>query len=217
MNGDAIYNGARDNASGIAAVLAVARAFATSLPKAPRRSILFVATTAEEPGLLGSEYFVGHSPVALESIVAAINLDGFTSFWPLRDVEGWGARHTSLGSALRKAAAQLRIEATIPEQDGAVMTLAGDQVAFATKGIPVVWLAPGKKTWDGIDTGALERRWRRYHQPDDDMSQPFDFGASAKAAQVAFLLGYIVLDEKARPTWRKGDFFGQAFAPARNP
>jgi hypothetical protein len=211
VGGDAIYNGARDNASGVAGMLAVARAFASLAPR-PRRSIVFLATTAEEPGSLGSRHFVDHPPVPLQDIVADVNLDGLAVFWPLRDVAGWGARHSSLGPAVEEAARRLGLEATLPDDDSKVLISFSDQAPFARKGIPVVWLVYGDTAWDaGVDPKALEQKWARAHLPNDDMSQPFDFESSVKLSQAAFLTGYIVANATHRPSWREGDFIGERF------
>ena len=215
IGGDPIYNGARDNASGVAGMLAVARAFASLAPR-PRRSIVFVATTAEEPGALGSRHFVDHPPVPLQDIVADVNLDGLAVFWSLRDVAGWGARHSSLGGAVDEAARSLGLEATLPDDDSKILISFSDQAPFARKGIPVVWLVYGDKTWDpGVDPEALERKWARAHLPNDDMSQPFDFGSSVKLSQAAFLTGHIVANDTHRPSWREGDFIGERFGRQR--
>jgi hypothetical protein len=208
VGGDAIYNGARDNASGVAGLLAVARAFSAPALH-PRRSIIFLATTAEEPGWLGSRYFVNHPPVPLQSIVANVNLDGLAVFWPLRDVAGWGARHSTLGAVVQEAARRAGLEATLPDEDGKVLIAFSDQASFAQKGVPAVWLVYGDKSRDGVDTGALEQKWARAHRPDDDMSQPFDFDSSARLARAAFLTGYLVANDPQRPAWNKGDFFGE--------
>ena len=217
VGGDAIYNGARDNASGVAGMLAAARAFA-SLAQRPRRSILFVATTAEEPGWLGSRYFVNHPPVPLQNIVANVNLDGLAVFWPLRDVAGWGARHSTLGVALEEAARRVGLEATLPEEDSKVLIGFSDQASFAQKGIPAVWLVYGDKSRDAtVDPGALEQTWARAHRPDDDMSQPFDFDSSVKLSRAAFLTGFIVANETRRPSWHEGDFFMKKLGPRARP
>ena len=215
VGGDATYNGARDNASGVAGMLAAARAFA-SLAQRPRRSILFVATTAEEPGWLGSRYFVNHPPVPLPDIVANVNLDGLAVFWPLRDMAGWGARHSTLGAALEEAARRVGLEATLPEKDGKVLIGFSDQASFAQRGIPAVWLVYGDKSRDAtVDPGALEHKWARSHRPDDDMNQPFDFDSSVRLSRAAFLTGYIVANETRRPSWKKGDLFGERFGTPR--
>ncbi len=212
VDGDAIYNGARDNASGVAGLLAVARAFASLTPR-PRRSILFLATTAEEPGWLGSDYFVDHPPVSLHDIVADVNLDGLAVFWPLRDVAGWGARHSSLGAVVEEAAARLGLEPTLPDKDSKVLMRFSDQASFARRGIPAVWLVYGDKSADPrVNPQALEKKWARAHLPSDDMSQPFDFDSSVKLSQAAFLTGYLVAQAPSRPSWRERDFFNGRLA-----
>jgi hypothetical protein len=208
VNGDSIYNGARDNASGVAGLLAVARAFA-ALPARPRRSVVLVATTAEEPGLLGSTHFVTHSPMPLDGIVAAINLDGLAVFWPLRDAGGWGARHSDLGAIFEQAARAARLEATLPPDDDKVLLRFSDQASFARRGIPSVWLVYGDKSRDPRASPAdLNGRWDRSHTPGDDMTLPFDFDSSARLARAAFLTGHLVADRVPRPRWRPGDPFG---------
>jgi hypothetical protein len=208
VDGDSIYNGARDNASGSAGLLAVARAF-TRLPRPPRRSVIFLATAAEEAGLDGAAYFVMHPPVEAHSMVANLNLDGLVAYWPLRDVAAWGAGRSTLRGAVERAAALLGLEATLPEDDDATLTVAGDQVCFAQAGIPVAWIVYGHESRDpAIDAEALEEKWGRAHQPSDDMTQPFDFDSARKLAQTAFLVGYETAQETDRPAWNAGDFFG---------
>ena len=170
----------------------------------------------EEPGSLGSRHFVDHPPVPLQDIVADVNLDGLAVFWPLRDVAGWGARHSSLGAAVEEAARSLGLEATLPDDDSKVLIGFSDQAPFARKGIPVVWLVYGDKTWDaGVDPKALEQTWARAHRPSDDMGQPFDFESSVKLSQAAFLTGYVVANDTHRPSWREGDFIGERFGRQR--
>jgi Zn-dependent M28 family amino/carboxypeptidase len=204
VDGDSIYNGARDNASGVAGLLAVARAFA-ALPGRPRRSVVFVATTAEEPGLLGSTHFVTHPPMPLETIVAAINLDGLAVFWPLLDAAGWGARHSDLGAVFAEAARAGGLAPTLPPDDDKVLLRFSDQASFARRGIPSMWLVYGDKSRDPhASPPELEARWDRSHTPGDDMTLPFDFDSSARLARVAFLTGYLVADRAPRPRWLPG-------------
>jgi Zn-dependent M28 family amino/carboxypeptidase len=218
VNGDAIYNSAFDDASGVAGMLAVAEAFAALRVERPRRSILFLATTAEEPGLHGAGYFVAHPPVPLASIVADINLDGLVTWWPLRDVAAAGARHSSLAGVFEKAVARLHFEATLLQDDGPVLTLAGDQAHFAQQGIPVIWVVYGHKSWDpAIDPKAIGEEWARTHdhKPNDDMNQPFDFASSVALARAAFLVGHGIAVETRRPAWNEGDFFGERLGSQR--
>jgi Zn-dependent M28 family amino/carboxypeptidase len=213
VNGDSIYNGAHDNASGVSIVLETARAF-TSLPSAPRRSVLFVIATAEEWGLLGSDYFVEHPTVPRESLVATFSLDMPFLFHPLLDIVPYGADHTSMGDAVAAAAAHMGIGLgpdPIPEQ---VLFIRSDHFSFIRHGIPALFIKSGFETGDGRDGGAINTAYRqeRYHTPFDDMSQAFDFESGADHARINFLTGYLIAQEDQRPTWNQGDFFAGLFA-----
>lgn len=213
MNGDEIYNGAHDNASGVAIVLEIAHA-ATTLPTKSRRSALFLFVTAEERGLLGSDYFVRHPTVPKESLVADMTLDMPFLFHPLLDIVPYGAQHSSLMAPVTKAAQHLGIatgEDPIPEQ---VLFIRSDHFSFVRQGIPSLFIKSGFKTGDPArDGGQINAAYRRdvYHKPNDDMSQPFDFEAGAQHARLNFLTGWLVAQETTRPAWNPGDFFGQLF------
>lgn len=212
MNGDDIYNGAHDNASGVAILLEIARAYA-SLPERPRRSVLFLFVTAEERGLLGSDYFVQHPTVPPGSIVADLTEDMPFLFHPLLDIVPYGAQHSSLKDPVSRAAQHLSIglaEDPIPEQ---VLFIRSDHFSFVRQGIPSLFIKSGFKTGDSRDGGAINAAYRRdvYHKPNDDMSQPFDFEAGAQHVRLNFLTGWLVAQTAARPAWNSGDFFGQLF------
>jgi Zn-dependent M28 family amino/carboxypeptidase len=212
VDGDDIYNGAHDNASGTSIVLEIARAYA-SLPTPPRRSILFMIVTAEEWGLLGSDYFVQNPTVPQSSIVANFSLDMPFLFHPLLDIVPYGAEHSSLGQSVTKAAEHLGMAIgpdPIPEQ---VLFIRSDHFSFIRQGIPALFIKSGFETGDERDGGSINTAFRqeRYHTPFDDMTQDFDFGAGADHARVNFLTGYIVAQEDSRPTWNPGDFFGGLF------
>ena len=219
VDGDAIYNGMLDNASGTAALLEVARAFA-SLSRPPKRSVLFVVVTGEEAGLLGSDFFA-HSPtVPLERIVANVNIDGIPGLYPLRDVVPFGAEHSSLGEVVRQSANRLELEVSPDPMPEEVFFIRSDQYSFVRQGVPAVFLTEGFKTGDPkLDGGALTRQWlqTRYHTPKDDVTQPFDYNPGAKFAQLNFLIGYQIAQQSQRPTWNKGDFFGEKFGRNRKP
>jgi Peptidase family M28/PA domain len=211
VKGDNIYNGALDNASGSAIILEIARAFSQMNPR-PRRSILFVSVTAEEAGLLGSDYFAQYPTVPKSSLAANINIDEDLMLWPMMDVVAFGAEHSSLGEVVRKAADRLHLTQSpdpIPEQ---VIFIRSDQYSFVKQGVPAVAPSPGFKSDDPkIVPPAILEKWEetRYHQPQDDMNQPgLDFEAATKFARFAFLCGYLVTEDTQRPTWNKGDFFG---------
>jgi Zn-dependent M28 family amino/carboxypeptidase len=216
MNGDDIYNGAHDNASGVAIVLEVARAYST-LPTPPRRSILFLFVTAEERGLLGSDYFARHPTVPRAGIVADFTLDMPFLFHPLLDIVPYGAQHSTLSGPVTRAAEHLKIGLAtdpIPEQ---VLFIRSDHFSFVRQGVPSLFIKSGFQTGDPArDGAAINAGYRRdvYHKPNDDMSQPFDFEAGAAHAKINFLTGWLVAQETARPAWNPGDFFGKLFAPA---
>lgn len=212
-DGDEIYNGAHDNASGVAIVMEVARAYA-SLPEPPRRSALFLFVTAEEWGLLGSDYFARHPTVPKQSLVANFTLDMPFLFHPLLDIGPYGAAHSTLSDAVGAAADRLGIamgEDPIPEQ---VLFIRSDHYSFVKQGVPALFIKSGFETGDPeLDGGAMNTAYRRerYHTPHDEADQGFDFEAGANHARVNFLTGYYVAMQDARPAWNEGDFFGEMF------
>jgi hypothetical protein len=215
VKGDSIYNGALDNASGCSILLEVARAFSKMNPR-PKRSILFVAVTGEEAGLLGSDYFAHYPTVSKSSIVANVNMDEDQMLWPLLDIIPFGAEHSTLGGVVKRAAERLHLSLSpdpMPEQ---VIFVRSDQYSFVKQGIPAVFPTPGFKSNDPkIDPVAIFKDWEatRYHQPQDDMQQPgLDFDQAVKYAQFAYLCGWLITQEPARPTWNVRDFFGDHYA-----
>ena len=215
VKGDAIYNGALDNASGSATILEVAQAFARMNPR-PRRSILFVSVTGEEAGELGSEYFAQYPTVAKHSIVADINVDQVFMLYPLTDVIAFGAEHSSLESVIQRAAKRMGIVESPDPIPAQTVFIRSDQYSFVKQGIPAVMPSPGFSSSDGskkaFDT-AMKWMGDTYHSPQDDMNQPnLDFDAAAKFARFTFLCGYYVTQDTPRPTWNKPDFFGDQYA-----
>jgi Peptidase family M28/PA domain len=214
VQGDKIYNGALDNASGSAVLLEIAQAFRQMNPK-PRRSILFVAVTGEEAGLLGSDYFAHNPTVAKNSIVADVNMDEVAMFWKMEDVLAFGAEHSTLSAIIQSAAARMQLSVSpdpVPEQ---VVFIRSDQYSFVKQGIPAVMPSPGFKSSDPkVEPAKIFMNWEetRYHQPQDDMEQPgLNFDAAAQYARFAFLCGYLIAEEKERPRWNKDDFFGDRY------
>jgi Zn-dependent M28 family amino/carboxypeptidase len=213
-DGDAIYNGAFDNASGTGGVLEVARALA-GLPGRPRRSVLFAALTGEEEGLLGAEYLAHSPPVQIADIVANLNMDMFLTLYPIRDIVAFGGEHSSLGVAVRQAAPRLGLEVSPDPFPEEVVFIRSDHYAFVRKGVPSLMLACGLKSADpAIDGGAILRDWLRtvYHTPKDDLSQPMDFESAATIARLYLLIAHGVAQDPGRPSWNPGDFFGARFA-----
>jgi hypothetical protein len=215
--GDSIYNGAYDNASGIAILLEVAKAF-TRLSTAPRRSVLFLAVTGEEEGLHGSDFFAHHPTVPIGKIVADVNLDMFLMLYPFHDVVAFGAEHSSLARPVEEAAHRLGIAVIpdpIPEQ---VIFIRSDHYSFVQQGVPAISLMGGFETGDPAIKGrALWDKWMQetLHHPSDDMSQAIDFGAGAQFAKLNFLISYLVAQNDKAPSWNTGDFFGEKFRPAK--
>jgi len=214
IKGDSIYNGALDNASGCAILLEVARAFARMNPR-PKRSLLFVAVTGEEAGLLGSDYFASNPTVPKEDIVANVNMDEDQMLWPLVDIIPFGAEHSSLGAVVKQAAARLNLELSPDPMPEEVIFVRSDQYSFVKQGIPAVYPTPGFKSNDpNIKPVEIFKNWEatRYHQPQDDMQQPgLDFNQAAKYADFIFLCGWLISQDPARPTWNEHDFFGDHY------
>ena len=213
-NGDNIYNGALDNASGSAILLELARAFRGMNP-APRRSILFVSVTGEEAGLLGSDYFAHYPTVAKESMVANLNMDEDAMLWPLEDIVAFGAEHSTLQGVMEAAAKRMNLSLSpdpLPEE---VVFIRSDQYSFVKQGVPAVFPVAGFKSSDPkIKPIEIFKNWEatRYHHPNDDMNQPgLLFDEAAKYARFMFLSGYLVASQTQRPAWNKGDFFGQRY------
>jgi hypothetical protein len=211
VKGDSIYNGAHDDASGLAILLQIVKAY-QSLPHRPKRSIIFAAVTGEEMGLLGSDYFVNHFPMKDGKIVANLAIDMPFFFHPILDIVPYGADHSSLGLQTKKAADMLGLKISpdpFPEQ---VVFIRSDHYSFIKKGIPALFIKSGFMSTPGdpTDWSKADVAWRitTYHTPQDDMSQAFDFDAATMHVKVNFLIGYLVANEDTSPYWNAGDFFG---------
>jgi Zn-dependent M28 family amino/carboxypeptidase len=214
VKGDSIYNGAHDNASGVAILLEIARTF-RSLPTAPKRSVIITIVTGEELGLLGSDYFIQHPTVPKKDIVANLALDMPFFFHPVLDIVPYGADHSTLSHQTQTAAAYLGLGIgpdPFPEQ---VVFIRSDHYSFIRQGIPALFIKSGFKTIasDTVDRSRSDVDWRKttYHTPQDDMSQAFDFNAAATHVKLNFLIGLLVCEDAGRPAWNKGDFFGGRF------
>ena len=214
VDGDAIYNGAMDNASGVAILLELARAFA-ALPTRPARSVLFLAVTGEEKGLVGSEYFAAHPTVPRERIVADLNLDGAPGPFPFEDLVARGAAHSTLGRAVEDAAAAMGLPISPDPVPRANAFIRSDQYSFVRVGIPSLAVAPGRL---GGDPEARRRWWReRYHTPKDEWEASWDWNAMARFARLQLLTGLAVAQAPERPRWNRGDLFEPQPRPHRRP
>ena len=207
VNGDRIYNGASDDAAGVASLLETARAF-TLLEKPPARSILFLFVTAEERGLLGSEWYADHPTVPMSKIVADIDVDGAYPINPLKDVVALGVDQSSLATDVERAAKALGLMVSPdPEPDEAYF-VRSDNFNFVKQGVPaaqtmngVAGLTPEqKKAWTAF--------WAaRYHQPQDEFEPDRDWKPFADLTRFNFLLGLSVAQAPKRPTWNADSWF----------
>ncbi|RZK62191.1 MAG: M28 family peptidase [Hymenobacter sp.] len=214
INGDSIYNGAHDNATGVASVLEISKLYA-SLRQKPRRSVLFVLVTGEEMGLLGSAYFAKLPTVPKAALVADINTDMPTIIAPLLSVVPLGADHSSLLREVEKAAGYLKLSIEPDPEPTQNRFIRSDQYSFVVQGVPALHNKYGNKTADGKNNlSETVQKWRAltYHKPQDNVEGgTFDWAAGVKYAQLNFLIGYQVAQAVQRPTWNKGDFFGVRF------
>lgn len=215
VNGDKIYNGALDNAAGIAAMLEVARVLANQ-PQKLRRSVLFIAVTAEEKGLIGSDYFANKPTVPRERLVGVINLDGAMPFYQLVDVIGYGADSSTLGTSLKDAAASLGITVSPDLEPGQQFFTRSDHYPFVRRGIPGIFLIAGNAaTPDGKNVREINERWsqQHLHQPSDDLNQQFDYGHMVQWAELFRRWTERAANAEERPLWYANDYFGKRFAP----
>jgi Zn-dependent M28 family amino/carboxypeptidase len=208
--GDKIYNGAMDNAAGIATMLEVARAFAATGQR-PKRSVMFAAVTAEEDGLLGSQYLAKH-PLAPKGgkVVGVINLDMPVLTYDFSDVIAFGAQHSTLGPIAEQALASAGVKVSpdpMPEQG---IFTRSDHYSFVVEGVPSIMLATGF-AGEGR-TKFTNFLAKTYHRPNDDLSQDFNWAAGAKFAQVNYLIARAVADGTEAPRWYADNFFGETFA-----
>jgi hypothetical protein len=209
IQGDSIYNGAHDNASGVASLLGIAKVYAYMKVK-PKRSILVVMVTGEEMGDLGSGYFASHPTVPVKSMVADINTDMPTIIAPLLSITALGAEHSSLAKQVDQAADYMGITVEPDPEPTQARFTRSDQYSFVVNGIPALHVKYGNKTADGKNNLAdIVAPWRAkyYHKPQDDINGVFDFDAGKKYAQLNFLIGYLVAQDLKKPTWNVGDIF----------
>jgi Zn-dependent M28 family amino/carboxypeptidase len=207
VDGDSIYSGALDNASGVALMLELARSFARAAEAGDRlrRSLLFVATTAEESGLLGAHHYVRNPVVPLERTVAAFNVDGANIFGRTRDVTPLGHDRSTLGRELDAALATLGMRASpepFPERG---YFFRSDHFPFALAGVPALWLL------DGTDYIGRPPGWgrqvqeaytaRHYHQPSDVYREDFDLSGAVQQGQLYYLVARRIANAQGRPEW----------------
>jgi hypothetical protein len=207
---DAIYNGALDNAAGVATMLEAARQFATQ-PVPPRRSILFIANTGEERGLLGADYYANHPTVPAASIVGLVDLDMPVLLYPFKDVTAFGADHSTIGATVVEAGRTMGISVSPDPMPQEALFTRSDHYRFVRRGVPAVLLMTGyanggKPYWDAFLA-------KIYHSPQDDLTQTIDWDAGARYALLNYRIARSMADAPQRPMWLQGDYFGDLFDP----
>jgi Zn-dependent M28 family amino/carboxypeptidase len=212
--GDAIYNGAADNATGCALLLELARAWAGLSPR-PKRSAVFLAVTAEEKGLLGSKYYTRHPPVPLGKTALNLNFDMILPLGVPESVVVTGAERTTVWPQVRAAARKNRLEVEEDQRAHLGIFFRSDHFSLAQAGVPAFSVSPGMKVRgrpEGFARKALEEyNDRAYHSPQDELKREWDFSGFPVLARFALDVARSVADGERLPTWKAGD----EFRPAR--
>jgi Zn-dependent M28 family amino/carboxypeptidase len=208
INGDNLYNGAMDNASGCALNLDIANSLAGSRAKL-KRSVLFVFVTAEEKGLLGSKYFASNPTVPKTSMVADINTDMFLPIFPLKILTVYGLAESELGDMVQQVAQAQGVTVQPDPEPLRNAFIRSDQYSFIRQGIPSVAMKVGFTP--GSPEAAMAKKWltERYHAPSDDLNQPVDLAAAGKFEDIVQGLTVKVADNPQRPQWGSDSFFSR--------
>jgi hypothetical protein len=207
--GDKINNGAMDNAAGVTTLLEMAYQI-TQQQERPKRSLLFAMVTAEEKGLLGSDYFAHNPTVPIESIVANVNLDMPILTNAFDQLIGFGAQHSSLWGVIEQAVQKKDmnlIADPMPEQN---IFVRSDQYSFVKKGIPAVFLVTADNAdmvFEEHELSSQEFRLHHYHKPSDQLDLPINYDVAAQFVEINRAIATEVANAKERPTWNKGSFF----------
>jgi Zn-dependent M28 family amino/carboxypeptidase len=218
--GDTVYNGAADNATGVAALIELGRVFAATRPR-PRRSVLFVAVTLEESGLLGSEYFASHPPLPVAKMAGGLNMDNLAPIGPARDVVVVGFGASDLDDYLRRAAEQrgrrLAPEPT-PEKG---LYFRSDHFNLAKQGVPMLYPKAGIDLVDGGPEAG--RAWldayvaNHYHKPSDQYDAAWNVAGTLADLALYYDVGRAVANESGWPQWREDSEFRAIREASRNP
>jgi Zn-dependent M28 family amino/carboxypeptidase len=207
---DGIFNGAVDNASGCAALLTIARAV-SSLPTAPKRSIIFAAVAAEEQGLLGSEYFVAHAPIPPAKMAANVNIDGMNIWGRTRDVSVIGLGKSSIDATLIALASGQGRTVHADAMSDRGFFYRSDQFNFAKAGVPAAYYSSGQDFIGRPPGWGREQRekWEAtsYHQPSDELHDDWDLRGAIEDFTLAYELVVALGNAPSMPTWTKGDEF----------
>jgi hypothetical protein len=207
VDGDTIYNGALDDAIGIASLIEAAKRFKQAA--APKRSVLFLAVTAEEKGLVGSDYFVNHPTVPIADIVADVNLDMPILTYRFEDMVAFGGDRSTLGPIIARAVAGIGVGLSPDPMPEEAIFVRSDHFRFVQKGVPSVFLWPGQKGPGKAAVAAFMDRC--YHKPCDDLSQPILWDQGVRFVDANYRIAREIADAPDRPRWNKGDYFGLLF------
>lgn len=203
VDGDNIYNGAVDNATGVAMIIEMARAWA-ALPQKPRRSAIFTAVTAEEQGLRGSEYYAQHPPVPAGKTALGLNFDAFVPYGRTRDVVLTGAERTTFWPVVQDVARRFQLTIKPDPAPGQGSYYRSDHFSFAKAGIPAFSVGEGTDFVRGTPPKPSKPT---YHQPSDEYSEDWDFSGMEHIAKFGITLGMEAANVEKLPTWRAGDEF----------
>lgn len=210
IKGDQVFNGALDNASGVAELLEIAKGF-TKLATKPPRSVMFVAVTAEEKGLLGAKYFAANPPVPLNKVLANINMDGFNQWGPTSDLVVIGLGNSTLDDVLAdvlKPHNRTIVGDAEPEKG---FFYRSDHFEFAKQGVPALYTEAGTHFIGKDSTYGMTKREeytsRDYHQPSDEVKPDWDLTGAVQDARALLAVGYRVLTTDTWPTWKPGTEF----------
>ena len=210
LEGDQIYNGALDNATGTSGLIALAQAY-SMLPERPKRSVAFLAVTAEEQGLLGSKYY-GQNPIyRLNKTIAAFNLDGLNTYGPTKDIVVVGYGNSELDDYVEEVAASRgRYVQPDPEPEKGYF-YRSDHFAFAKEGVPALYTGRGiDHVEHGEEFGRAQRQdyvANRYHKPSDEYDESWDLTGAIEDLILSFLTGHKVADSDIFPAWKEGTEF----------
>jgi Zn-dependent M28 family amino/carboxypeptidase len=213
MPGDNIYNGADDNATGCAILLELARVYSLATQK-PRRSVLFAAVTAEEQGLLGSEYLGKHPPMAAGKIALDLNYDDVPPLGAPEEVEVSGSERTDFYSTVQALAQEFRLSIRPDARPEAGHYYRSDHFSLARVGVPAFSINEGTKYKGHDATWGLQQAQQytdqHYHQPSDEYHPEMDFAGDAAMARFGFALGWQAANQPKLVQWQKGDEFEAA-------
>lgn len=210
VNGDSIYNGAHDNASGVASLLEIARIYSSPAAR-QKRSVLIVMVTGEEMGLIGSAYFASNPTVPKGSVVADVNTDMPTVIAPLLSIVPLGAEHSTIMQHVQFAAGYLGLEIEKDPEPNENRFVRSDQYSFVKNGIPALHVKYGTRSnVPGFNLTAFVQQWRAkyYHQAADEINGIFDFAAAKTYIRLNFLISYSIAQSPEKPRWNDNDLFG---------